>query len=92
MLVNGRDISRILAKDEISIDDVKRLIRGVRYPRGYDERFGYANTLLPEASEYLRPPALIGLVRAEIPEGDALSEIARNKAFLARLVNYCRPS
>lgn len=87
MLVSESNISAILAKDVLSLDDVKRLIRGVRYPKGYDERFEYANTLLADASDYLRPDTLIPLVRAEITESEAVSERERNKAFFARLVD-----
>jgi hypothetical protein len=69
MYVEEQDVARILAHEELSLEDVKIVMRGVRYDRGYDERFDYANTLLSEAVHYLRPYTLGALVRADIAEG-----------------------
>ena len=85
--VDDHDIGRILASEELSFEDIKTLMRGVRYSRGYDERFEYGDTLLPEASEYLRPHTLRALVRADITEEDAASYLKENIAFFRRLVD-----
>lgn len=86
MYVDERDLARILAHEELSLEDVKTVMRGVRYERGHDERFDYANELLSEAGDYLRPHTLGALVRAEITEEDAVPDLERNKAFFSRLV------
>jgi hypothetical protein len=85
--VEETEIARIVAREELSFDDVKRLIRGVRYTRGYDEKFEYANTLVPEAGDYLRGYTLRALVRAEINEEEAAAEVEQNKLFFSRLVH-----
>jgi hypothetical protein len=85
--VEETEIARIVAREELSFDDVKRLLRGVRYTRGYDEKFEYANTLVPEAGDYLRGYTLRALVRAEINEEEAAAEVEQNKLFFSRLVD-----
>src|SRR5437879_5790492 len=55
--------------------------------RPYSEMFEYANSLLPEASDYLRSYTLRALVRADITEKEAASYLEKNKAFFRRLVN-----
>jgi hypothetical protein len=87
MYVEEQDVARILAREELSLEDVKIVMRGVRYDRGYDERFDYANTLLPEAGHYLRPHTLGALVRADIAEEEAALDLELNKTFFARLVD-----
>ena len=87
MYVEEQDVARILAREELSLEDVKIVMRGVRYDRGYDERFDYANTLLPEAGHYLRPYTLGALARADIAEEEAALDLELNKAFFARLVD-----
>jgi hypothetical protein len=87
MYVEEHDIARILASQELSLEDVKIVMRGARYDRGYDERFDYANTLLSDAWHYLRPHTLGALVRAEIAEDDAALDLERNKAFFSRLAD-----
>jgi hypothetical protein len=61
------------------------LMRGVRYIQGYDEKFEYANLLLPGASDYLRSHTLRALVRADISKEEAASYLEQNKAFFRRL-------
>jgi hypothetical protein len=85
--VEDHDIARILANEEPSFDDIKTLMRGVRYIDGHDDRFEYANTLLPEASSYLRSHTLRALVRSDITEEEAAKHLEQNKAFFGRLVN-----
>ena len=85
--VESRDIVRILASEEPSFEDIKTLMRGVRYSGGYDEKFEYANTLLPEASDYLRSHTLRALVRADITDVEAVAYLKQNKAFFRRLAN-----
>jgi hypothetical protein len=85
--VEKAEVARIVAREELSLGGVKRLIRGVRYARGFDERFEYANTLVPEAASYLRPYTLRVLVRGEISEAEAAAEIEQNKLFFSRLVD-----
>src|SRR5215813_2733174 len=79
------DIARILAREELSFEDVKIVMRFARYERGFDERFEYANTLLSHAGDYLPPHILTALVRADITEEDAAAHLDRNKAFFSRL-------
>jgi hypothetical protein len=79
------DIARLIASDELPFDDVKTIMRGVRYSKGYDEKFAYADSLVPEASDFLRPYELRALVRAEISEKEALNFVKRDKAFFHRL-------
>jgi hypothetical protein len=85
------DIARILARDELSFEDVKNVMRCVRYQwggvvaSGPNERIEYANTLLPHAEDYLPPLALFALVRADMNEEDAAACVDRNKAFFSRL-------
>jgi hypothetical protein len=85
--VEEDEIAGIAAREELSIEDVKRAIRGVRHTRGYDDRFDYANGIVPQASEYLRPHTLSALVQAEISDGEAAIEIEQNKLFFSRLVD-----
>jgi hypothetical protein len=85
--VEDHDIARILASEGPTFEDIKILMRGARYTKGYDEKFDYANSLLPEASDYLRPHTLRALVRADITEEEAASYLLQNKAFFRRLVN-----
>jgi hypothetical protein len=85
--VEDHVIARILASDAPTFEDIKTLMRGARYTQGYDERFEYANSLLPEASDYLRSHTLRALVRADITEEEAASYLEQNKAFFRRLVN-----
>jgi hypothetical protein len=84
--VGEEEVARIVAREELSLEDVKRVMRGVRYNRGYDETFDYANTLVPEAADYLRPYTLRVLVRAEINEDEAAEELEQSKLFFSRLV------
>lgn len=87
MYVERQEITRILANEELTLEDIKTVVRGVRYERGYDERFDYANTLLSEAGDYLPPHTLAALVRADITGEDARLDLERNKAFFSRLVH-----
>ena len=85
--VEDQDIARILASETPTFEDIKTLMRGSRYTHGYDETFEYANSLLPGASDYLRPHTLRALVRADLTEEEAASYLEHNKAFYRRLVN-----
>jgi hypothetical protein len=68
--VEDHDIARILASNAPTFEDIKTLMRGARYTQGYDEKFEYANSLLPEASDYLRPHTLRALVvTVHLPSG-----------------------
>jgi hypothetical protein len=84
--VEEHDIARILASDRPSLEDIKTM-RGTRYADGFDERFEYANSLLAEASDYLRAHTLRALVRAEITEAEAAKHLKQNKAFFKRLAS-----
>ena len=86
MYVEERDIARILARQELSLNDVKTIMRGARYERGIDERFEYANELLSEAADYLPSYTLASLIRADISEQDAAIVLERNRVFFSRLV------
>lgn len=84
--IEDHDIARILASEEPSFDDIRTIMRGARYTDGHSEMFEYANSLLPEASDYLRSYTLRALVRADITEEEAVSQLNQNKAFFGRLV------
>jgi hypothetical protein len=85
--VEDQDIAKILASETPTFEDIKTLMRWSRYTDGYDEKFEYANSLLPEASDYLRPHTLRALVRADMTEEEAASYLENNRAFYRRLVN-----
>lgn len=85
--VEDRDITRLLASETPTFENIKSLMRGTRYADGYSEMFEYANTLLPGASDYLRSHTMRALVRADITEEEAASYLQKNKAFFHRLVN-----
>jgi hypothetical protein len=80
-------IAEILEREELSLENVKAVMRTVRYGQEGDERFEYANTLLSDAADYLPPYWLRALVRADITEDEASLYLARNKAFFSRLAN-----
>jgi hypothetical protein len=86
MTSKENNVARILAQEELSLKDVKSLMRAARYRLEEDKRVCYANELLPDAGDYLRPHTLAALVRAEINEQDAASEIIKSKEFFSRLV------
>jgi hypothetical protein len=85
--IEEHDLALTLAKETLTFEDIKTLIRGARYTGGYSEMFGYANSLLPEASDYLRPHTLRALVRADMTEKEAAAYLEKNKSFFQRLVN-----
>ena len=89
--VTLEDIARLAWSEELSFEDVKTLIRGVRYGNGYDEKFEYANSLVPEASCFLRPYELRALSRADMSEKDAAAFIERDAAFYHRLTTLLSP-
>jgi hypothetical protein len=78
-------IGRILARDELSIDDIKSIMKLVRYGRRGVEKIEYANTILTDAGDYLPPYWLRALVRADITEEEASPHLERNRAFFSRL-------
>jgi hypothetical protein len=70
--MNDQDtIARILEREDLSLDDVKAVMRAVRYGQESVDRIEYANTLLSDAGDYLPPYWLRALVRAD--QGFALS-------------------
>lgn len=85
MYVEEDDLARFVSREELSFDDVKIVMRGVRYDRGVDEGFAYANSLLPEAADYLRPHTLRALIRADMTDQQAALDLELNKSFFSRL-------
>jgi hypothetical protein len=80
------EIWRALNRETITLEDVKLLFRHTRNREDDPERIAYANSLLPEAGEYLRAYELRALLRADISETEAAVGLAANKAFFSRLV------
>jgi hypothetical protein len=80
-------IARILAREELSIDDIKSIMKLVRYGQRGVEKIEYANTILTDAGDYLPPYWLRALVRADITEEEASPHLERNRAFFGRLPN-----
>jgi hypothetical protein len=78
------ELWRILQRDTLTLEDVKFLFK--RNRENDPERIAYANSLLPEAGDYLRPYELRALLRAEISETEVAVALAQNKAFFSRLV------
>jgi hypothetical protein len=59
--MNDQDtIARILEREDLSLDDVKAVMRAVRYGQESVDRIEYANTLLSDAGDYLPPYWLRG--------------------------------
>jgi signal recognition particle subunit SEC65 len=85
--VEDQDIARILASEDPTFNEIRTLMRGCRYAHGRDEKFEYADSLLPEASDYLRPYTLRALVRADITEDEAASHLEQSKMFYRRLAS-----
>jgi hypothetical protein len=90
-MLEQESIARILAREELSLDDIKAIMRVIRYGQERDERFDYANTILPEAGDYLPTHWLYALVRADITEREASRHLERNRALFYRLVNLLPP-
>jgi hypothetical protein len=86
MFLDEDDLERILRREELTLDDVKVVLRSVRYGEQDAERIAYADTLLREAGDYLPSYTLSALVRADITEDEAALYLERNKAFFSRLV------
>jgi hypothetical protein len=74
-------IARILAREELSLDDIKSVMRLVRHGQKGNERIKYANTILLDAGDYLPPHWLHALVRADLTEDGASLHLERNRAF-----------
>jgi hypothetical protein len=83
---DDRELWRILQREPFTLEDVKFLFRHTRHREDDPERIAYANSLLPEAGDYLRPYHLRALLRADISETEAAVPLAQNKAFFSRLV------
>ena len=49
MRLEEHDLERILRREELTLEDVKVVLRNVRYDEDDSERIAYANTLLREA-------------------------------------------
>jgi hypothetical protein len=77
---------RILQREILTLEDVKFLFKRTRNREDDPERIAYANSLLPEAGDYLRPYELRALLRADISETEAAVALAQNKVFFSRLV------
>jgi hypothetical protein len=86
MRLEEHDLERILRREELTLEDVKVVLRNVRYDEDDAEMIAYANTLLREAEDYLPSHTLDALVRADITEDEAALYLERNKAFFSRLV------
>ncbi|WP_139267653.1 MULTISPECIES: hypothetical protein [unclassified Beijerinckia] len=83
-----RDITRLLVSETLTFEDIKTLMQGCRYyPDDHSKVFEYADTLLPEASDYLQPHTLHALVRADITEMEAALHLEENKVFFHQLAN-----
>jgi hypothetical protein len=80
------ELWRYLQQETLTLEDVKFLFRRTGNREDDPERIAYANSLLPEAGDFLRPYELRALLRAEISEAEAAIELAGNKAFFSRLV------
>ena len=57
--VTLEDIARLAWSEELSFEDVKTLIRGVRYGNGYDEKFEYANSWCPKRPAFYAPMSCV---------------------------------
>lgn len=79
------ELRRVLQRETLALEDVKFLFRHTRNREDDPERIAYANSVLSEAGDYLRPYELRALIRADIAEAEAAVEVARNKAFFSRL-------
>ncbi len=77
---------RILQRQTLTLEDVKFLFKHTRNREDDPERIAYANSLLHEAGDYLRPYELRALLRADVSETEAVVALAQNKAFFSRLV------
>lgn len=75
-----------LTQEALTLEDVKALFRLTEHREDDPERIAYANSLVPEAGDYLRPYELRALLRADISETKAALETSRHKAFFSRLV------
>lgn len=80
------DIRRILSEKRLTLESVKQIMRSVRHGRHAEEISAYADSLVPEASDYLSPQTLSALVRADINELEAANDADQNRAFFSRLV------
>jgi hypothetical protein len=79
------ELWRVLKRETLALEDVKFLFRRTGNREDDPERIAYANSVLPDAGDYLRPYELRALIRADISETEAAVEVARNKAFFSRL-------
>jgi len=79
------DLRHVLHRETLTLKDVKFLFSHTGNRESDTERIIYANSLLPEAGDYLRPYELRALLRADISEAEAAGHLARNKAFFSRL-------
>jgi hypothetical protein len=86
MLLEEDDLQRILRREELTLEEVKVVLRTGRYGERGAEKIAYANTVLREAGDYLPPYWLSALVRADISEEEAAPYLEQNKAFFSRLV------
>jgi hypothetical protein len=77
---------RTLTEEALTLEDVKALFKLAGHREDDPDRVAYANSLVPEAGDYLRPYELRALIRADISETEAAVETARHKAFFSRLV------
>jgi hypothetical protein len=55
------ELRRVLQRETLALEDVKFLFRHTRNRKDDSERIAYANSVLPEAGDYLRPYELRAL-------------------------------
>jgi hypothetical protein len=79
------DLWRALIGEPLTLEDVKALFRDTGNREDDPERIAYANSLVPEAGDYLRAYELRALLRADISEAEATVHLSRNKTFFTRL-------
>jgi hypothetical protein len=77
---------RTLQRETLGLEDIKLFFRNTRNREDDPQRIAYANSLLLEAGDYLRPYELRALLRADISETEAAVALAQNRAFFSRLV------
>jgi hypothetical protein len=80
------DLRKVLNREKLTLDDVKAVLRSVRYNEQHTQIIASANSLLREAGDYLPSHTLRALVRADVTVNEAALCLERNKAFFFRLV------
>jgi hypothetical protein len=81
----GRLWRSLQQRETLTLEDVNLLFKNTRHRENDPERIAYANSLLPEAGDYLRPYELRALLRADISGTEAAVALKRSKALFSRL-------